>query len=253
MFPDFEDMENRNDSDVDKTAADVQKFLDSLETPEEPSGKGGSELGEMYKYLEDIDKKYTYEKQKLPGGIVKESIVWKKTESPARDAENLYNIKEAKDVWRVQESNVSSAIACQEFIVEEYCGKKADDFSDFITENGAITSDNAGDILEAYGIDTHTRYGADFKDLEKVLDSGNRAIIGVNNMELDSGFEGIYPSWSANHTVEVIGIDKSNPDDIRVIVNDPGISDGCGKMLDYDRFMKAWGASDGFMVVADRP
>ena len=63
----------------------------------------------------------------------------------------------------------------------------------------------------------------------------------------------MYYEWSVNHAIEVVGIDKSNPEDIKVIVNDPGVEDGCCKSIDYDVFMNAWATSSNYMMVADRP
>ena len=61
------------------------------------------------------------------------------------------------------------------------------------------------------------------------------------------------PVVSANHAVEVIGIDETDPRNVKVIVNDPGVADGCGKVVSLDTFNQARDGSGGFMVVAERP
>jgi hypothetical protein len=58
------------------------------------------------------------------------------------------------------------------------------------------------------------------------------------------------PGVDANHAVEVIGIDSSDPDNIMVILNDPGSPDGCGSMIPLEEFEDAWADSDNFMVTA---
>lgn len=45
-------------------------------------------------------------------------------------------------------------------------------------------------------------------------------------------------------------IDDSNPLDVRVIINDSGVENGCGRSISYLEFMEAWNPSGGFMVSA---
>lgn len=247
MFLDFENPEQDDISDLDKPTEDIQQFLKSPQK-------------NIYEFLEGINKNYSHEKEELPGGIVKESVVWKKSGDFFPGTGNDHDVDRARDVWHIQQSEALSMLTCQEFILEEYLGKTAQ--TDELVElaekngvadefNGAITFENAGHILESYGIEAHTEYDAGFGQLERVLDSGERAIVGVNSIALDS--EGIYPMWSANHTVEVIGVDRSNPEDVRIIINDPGVEDGGARTVDYDTFMNAWGTSDGFLLTAVRP
>ena len=61
---------------------------------------------------------------------------------------------------------------------------------------------------------------------------------------------GNYPIYGADHAVQVIGIDDSNPQDVRVIINDSGIENGCGRSVPYLEFMESWMPSGGFMVSA---
>ena len=56
------------------------------------------------------------------------------------------------------------------------------------------------------------------------------------------------PADSANHAVEVIGIDYSNPEEPMVILNDSGSPNGCGEMVAMDVFEDAWAAGDKQMV-----
>lgn len=259
MFDDFENLEKQNDIELGKTNL-FEKIFDAIEDIFDPSDENESVPEDIYNYLESVDAKYSYEKQELPNGVVRESIVWETQGEYVPDAYSLYNIEEATDAWHLQEYSDSCAVACQEFILEEYTGQsfEEDELVACAVENGWVAEggtplEDIGNILEYYGIETFTDYEASFQDLENALNNGDRAIIGVYNIGLDNDYEGFYPAWSANHAVEVIGIDKSNPADIKVIVNDPGVEDGCGKAIDLDVFMNAWNTSGGFMVVADRP
>lgn len=278
MFEDFEDFEQQNDIELDSPTNVLQQILSSLEDGTESSNieenlpkncyeyldgldSDTETLPEnFYEYLDSINAEYIYEKQEMPDGVVKESLVWETRNEAVQDVYSFYNIKDATDTWHVQKYSDSCAIACQEFILEEYTDQEFDEdalvnisLENGWVEEGGTPVEHIGNILEYHGIETYTDYNAEFQDLENVLNNGDRAIVGVFNMGLDNDYEGFYPAWSANHAIEVIGIDKSNPEDIKVIVNDPGVEDGCGKRIDYDVFMKAWDTSGGFMVVADRP
>ncbi len=260
MFEEIDVLEPLKEAVIDGATNVLNEILDVLEDLTEPSDTKDVVPGDVYEYLDNMEAPYSYEKQELPGGVIKESLAWETQSEAVQDAYSIYNIEDAKDVWHPQAYSDSCAVACQEFILEEYTGKdfQEDELVAMAVENGWVAEggtpfEDIGNILEYYGIETSMDYEADFQDLENALNSGDRAIVGVYNMGLDNNYEGFYPAWSANHAVEVIGIDKSNPEDIKVIVNDPGVEDGCGKEIDYDVFMNAWNTSGGFMVVADRP
>lgn len=89
--------------------------------------------------------------------------------------------------------------------------------------------------------------------MQNALNQGDRVIVCVYNAALDDDWGDQFPVASANHAVEVLGIDDSNPNDIKVIVNDPGVADGCGKAVSLETFNRARETSYGYMVVAERP
>jgi hypothetical protein len=49
---------------------------------------------------------------------------------------------------------------------------------------------------------------------------------------------------------EVIGIDRSDPDNPMVILNVPGHPGGCGAMIPLEEFEDAWQDSNCFLVEA---
>ncbi|MBQ8015501.1 MAG: hypothetical protein IJ264_04865, partial [Clostridia bacterium] len=60
---------------------------------------------------------------------------------------------------------------------------------------------------------------------------------------------GLYaPDDGADHAVQVIGIDYSDPDNPMVILNDSGHPDGCGEMVPLDDFVDAWEDSGCQMI-----
>mgnify|MGYP003290284030 CR=1 FL=1 len=87
-------------------------------------------------------------------------------------------------------------------------------------------------------------------DIKNTLDQGGRVIVAVDSMVLWTEGYGNYPVYGMDHAIEVIGIDDSNPNDIRVIINDSGIENGGGHSVSYLEFMEAWQPSGGFMVSA---
>jgi hypothetical protein len=56
------------------------------------------------------------------------------------------------------------------------------------------------------------------------------------------------PGQDANHAVQVIGIDRSDPGRPMVVLNDPGHPDGRGMLVPLDEFAGAWQDSGCFAV-----
>ncbi len=258
MLFDFENLNNESVSDVGAENI-TQEISDLFEDSSDWLQEGTSLPENMYAFLENLNKEYLYEKTELSSGIVKESVTWRADSDIVRNIDSIYNLDRAKDVWHIGDDNSNSLVCCQEFIVEEYLGEEAGAFSenrsetDWIYElNDDVYLENAGALLEYYGIETHAEYEANFKTLENALDAGNRVIVYVNSLCFDSSYNGIYPMWNANHTVEIIGVDRDTDNSIKIIINDPGVEDGCGKTIDYDTFMNAWDMSDNFMLIAER-
>lgn len=171
-----------------------------------------------------------------------------------------YNLDAATDQWHVQLEDYSCANACQTFIINEYLDTNVDEaeLNDLARQQGWYQSNGTafmdiGNLLDEYGIENYRTWNADFQDVKNAVDQGDRVIVCVYNAALDDEWGDQFPVASANHAVEVLGVDDSDPNDVKVIVNDPGVSDGCGKVVSLDTFNRARETSGGFMVVADRP
>jgi hypothetical protein len=61
-------------------------------------------------------------------------------------------------------------------------------------------------------------------------------------------YPGAIPGQGANHAVEVVGVDTSDPDHPMVILNDPGHPQGQGLMMPAEEFIDAWADSGSYMV-----
>lgn len=166
---------------------------------------------------------------------------------------------EDMETWSPQAEDNSCAVACQEMIAEQLMGQ---DFSEenmiaFARERGwydpesGTTIFDVGKILEEMGLQVERQTGATISDLAVALEQG-KVICGVNNMLLSAPELAMLPGLRANHAVQVIGIDTSNPDRVEVLLNDPGVENGCGIRHGLDDFLKAWKTSGNFMVSVER-
>lgn len=192
------------------------------------------------------------------GGIIRE--FFQKLTGDQESPQERYDISEATEEWHLQKENFSCANACQAFIINEYLDVDVAEEAlnayareqNWLQEGGTAYED-IGNLLEMYGIETNRYWNASFEDIKAELDQGDRVIVAVYNAALDDDWCDLLPIASANHAVEVIGIDDSIPWDVKVIVNDPGVPDGCGKVVSLDTFNDARSTSGGFMAVAERP
>ena len=162
--------------------------------------------------------------------------------------------------WHTQESSSSCAVASQQFVLEKLMNNEysEQELRNFAEENGWYTLDggtpfyDVGNILESAGLHVVRSEGNTIEDLERALENNSGIVVGVDSSELVTGENDdmFFPGMEADHAVQVIGIDHSEPDAPMVILNDPGVSNGGGAMVPLDIFMDAWEDSGYFMVEA---
>lgn len=101
---------------------------------------------------------------------------------------------------------------------------------------------NMDRVLDYYGIDSDMSFHNNLSDIEECLDAGGKIIVAVDADEIWYGEQDdlFTPGDGANHAVEVIGIDRTNPDDTMVILNDSGNPNGCGELVPLETFLDAW-------------
>jgi len=169
-----------------------------------------------------------------------------------------HHIAEAAEQWHIQEGDNSCAVCSQQFIINEFLDLELSEeqLCEMAEANGWFDPEegtsprHVGNLLELFGIDTHVDYEGTIQDIKDTLDQGGRVIAAVDSMALWIDGFGNYPLYGADHAIEVIGIDDSDPLNVRVIVNDSGIENGCGRSVPYLEFMEAWLPGGGFMVSA---
>ena len=87
-------------------------------------------------------------------------------------------------------------------------------------------------------------------DIENCLNNGGKVIVSIDANEIWYGHDNniFSPASSANHAVEVIGVDRSDPEHPMVILNDSGNPNGRGEMIPLDIFEATWGDGDSQMI-----
>lgn len=184
------------------------------------------------------------------------------------NSDEIYgNPEEDMDNWHMQTHEDTCAVVSQEFILDELTGH---DFTEnelmhlaeengWYTPGGGTSFENVGKILEAYGINVERTYDNSLEDIAAKLESGEKIIVGIDSNEIWSDGPGELldellsdvlgiPDQGADHAVEVIGIDNSDPNHPVVILNDPGHPDGMGMRVPADEFVEAWEDSGTYMV-----
>jgi hypothetical protein len=162
--------------------------------------------------------------------------------------------------WIGQTTDFTCAVVSQQMILQQFGidVSEAELVFDSVT-NGWITDqgtsmEDAGALLEHYGIPTHVGYGGGIESLLNELAQGHKVIVGVDSGEMwgtDAPFSDWFNPEGADHAIVISGIDVADPQNIKVIVNDPGSPDGAGRIYPLDEFMEAWNDSGQYYVATD--
>lgn len=160
--------------------------------------------------------------------------------------------------WEFQGNTNRCALFSQKFVVEEFTGEdiSIDEFvsvaenNGWFSEDGGTTFLNINKMLDYYGIDNEMSFHNSIEDIDNCLSEGGRVIVAIDADEIWYGQGGdlFSPTSTANHAVEVIGIDYSDPEHPMVILNDSGTPNGKGAMIPLDDFMDAWKDSECQMI-----
>lgn len=162
--------------------------------------------------------------------------------------------------WEYQQATNRCALFAQLFVIEELTGQEIDieEFVDTAEANGWFTEEGGtllvdmNKMLNLYGVENEMTTNGDIEDIEKCLENGGKVIVGVDGDEIwdvnhDTDW---YSPSDPNHAIEVIGIDKSDPDNPMVILNDSGHPDGQGMMVPLEQFERAWQDSECEIITA---
>lgn len=189
-------------------------------------------------------------------GLHPEGYEFSEETEPLENPETIFgNPEQDMENWHQQNEMNSCAVACQEFVSEqllerEFSEKELAEFAEsngwYNPETGTPLND-VGNILEALGLNVERSFDGSIQDIAERLNSGEKIICTVNSLALNMPEMAPLPGLSADHAVEVIGIDAANPNDIRVILNDPAAKSG-GTEYPLNTFMDAWDTGGRFMA-----
>lgn len=165
---------------------------------------------------------------------------------------------EAMSYWECQGDTNRCALYSQKFVIEELSGDRIDieEFAQvakdhgWFTEDGGTTCLNMNNMLDYYGIDNEMVFHQSISDIEDCLNEGGKVIVSIDCHEIWYGEDNniFAPESSSNHAVEVIGIDRTDPEHPMVILNDSGSPNGRGEMIPLEVFEGAWEDGDCQMI-----
>ncbi len=120
--------------------------------------------------------------------------------------------------------------------------------------NGGTAPEDVGKLLELHGIPVSQYENANIFNLVNELAQGHKVIVGVDSGELwgDNIFDKIFEDNAADHALIVSGVDTSDPNNVKVILTDPGTGNLL-KEYSMEDFVDAWEDSNCFMMATNDP
>jgi len=169
--------------------------------------------------------------------------------------------------WHHQESSNTCAIASQQYVIEQLTGEHVTE-NQLVAEsemhgwfdpasNGTSPAD-CGKLMALHGLHVLQPPNATIDDIATQLAQGHGVVAGVRvetlvgmpeNLSAPLTSAPTIPGQTADHAVEVIGIDRTDPTHPMVILNDPA-ANAAGEIVPLSTFLAAWATSGNFMVEA---
>lgn len=128
--------------------------------------------------------------------------------------------------------------------------------------NGGTSPEDVGNLLELANIPITKQDNANVFNLVNELAQGHKVIVGLDSDELwhndsisdklKNLYDDFFSGEHGDHALIVAGIDTSDPNNIQVIVTDPGSGEE-GKPYPLEQFMDAWSDANCYMVSTNIP
>ena len=120
--------------------------------------------------------------------------------------------------------------------------------------NGGTSPADVGRLLELHGVRISQYDNANIFNIVNELSLGHKVIVGVDSGELweDNEMDKLFEDSQADHALIVSGVDTSDPNNIKVILTDPGTGDLL-KEYSMEQFVDAWQDSNCFMMATNDP
>lgn len=210
-------------------------------------GDGVFDAVEVYEFTADglVELAFQEEIASVGGGV------GANFEPAAADPESIVGDPGASmEEWEFQGNTNRCALYSQKFVIEEITGQDVDieqmaDIAEdnrFFSEEGGTPLLHMNKMLDFYGVENEMSFHNSADDLRNCLENGGKVIVSVDADEIWFGeTDDLFtPVDGANHAVQVIGIDETDPENPMVILNDSGTPDGCGELVPMDVFLNAW-------------
>lgn len=149
-------------------------------------------------------------------------------------------------LWQHQSEPYSCVASCESFVLrsegnpeitEAQLIREGIEKEIYDPERGILLKD-IGKLAESHGMIRECIQNSSLEQIENIQNDGGKVIA------LVSGGKMAYPNqfgfFRADHAVQVVSIDRNDPKDVRVILNDPGREDGQGISVPTDIFLRAW-------------
>ncbi|MCR4784267.1 MAG: hypothetical protein K6A35_07085 [bacterium] len=162
--------------------------------------------------------------------------------------------------WEFQGNSQRCALYSQKFVLEELTGRShpIEELTSLAKDNGWFSEIegtpllNLDKVLQHYGVETKLTFHNSLDDVEQLLRSGHRLICTIDADEIwnGQGDDLFSPCSAPNHAVQIIGVDRSDPQEPMIILNDSGTPGGRGEMVPWSAFSDAWEDGDRALIIA---
>lgn len=163
-----------------------------------------------------------------------------------------------------QKYSDTCAIKSQQLVLEKYGIYVSEDqlrseayTHGWYSPGGGTSMNDVGKLLELHGIGVNQYVDGNIFNVINELAQGHNVIMGVDSGEL--WHYGLYEKIEdrvlgqrADHALIVSGINTENPNDIKIIITDPGTGDLC-KEYSLSQFVDAANDSNFYMVTTNIP
>jgi len=165
--------------------------------------------------------------------------------------------------WQEQAGSSSCAVVAQMGVYQSITGVELPEdavcqiaaVNGWFDPNSGTSPEALGRILNAFGVTTETQYDASLNDIITALERGDKVIVALDANEIwtplrdETGTP--IEQEDGGHAVWVTGIDQDEQGNIKIILNDSGISDGQMKVIDGVDFINAWDDFGNHLVIAE--
>lgn len=164
--------------------------------------------------------------------------------------------------WQEQAGSSSCAIVAQMGVYQSITGIelpedavcKIAEINGWFDPNSGTSPDALGKILNVFGVTIKNQYDASLNEIAQALEKGDKVIVALDAHEiwnpLRDGDGKPIEQEDGGHAVWVTGMDQDADGNIKIILNDSGISDGRMKVVDAADFVNAWDDFGNHLVIA---